>query len=228
MNNPDRANLQSVPLELIDAGGGDTPKKNTRTIVNTFEYDVNANGKQITSGTDYVTETITMDRSSINDNGESVYTRTSVSTIMSVDSKGNISETATTMVNETITTMTEDGPKSTFTSEKGELGANLITPELREATNKIAEFKLEHKQGLSPVQVDANRVNTGLSGLVGVLSAGIGSAFTGSLTIGGYTLSETQIAIGGSIAATGLEEFTSFGDYVSPEALYITLMNEKF
>ena len=205
-----------------------SPKKNRRTIINTFKYDKNANGNQIKTGTDYITETITMNRSSINENGESVYTETNVSTTMTVDSKGKISENATTEVKETITTMTEHGPKATFTSETGELKANHITPELREATNEVAEFKLDHEYGLSPVQVYANRVNTGLTGTVGIFTAGIGTAFSGSVTVAGYTFSETQIAIGGSIVSMGVEEATGFGKWISPEALCIMHMNEKF
>lgn len=128
--------------------GEDPPKKNRRTIVNTFKYDTNAAGNKIKTGTDTVTDTHTYNSSSKNDLGQSVYTTTSVSSSLTVDAKANIGDTASVEVKITVVTMTDDGAKATFTSEKSTVSSKLVSEELQRATNDVAELKSNDSEGL--------------------------------------------------------------------------------
>lgn len=200
------------PIYFIDPDGmKPTKPKDRRTVVNTFKYDTNKAGNKISVGTDYITENQTFNRSHKNDANQNVYTTTVVSTTVTVDSKANISQTAEVTVKETIVTMTDDGPKATFSNESQTMSSNHISEDLNNIVNEVAEFKSTDSQGHSPVQNKAERINFGINFTASIASGGASTAVQG-----------VKVAIGVSAAVFMVSEATDLSDIVSPENVSIT------
>nr|WP_256259926.1 hypothetical protein [Winogradskyella luteola] len=195
--------------------GEDPPKKNSRTIVNTFKYDTNAAGNKIKTGTDTVTDTHTYNTSSKNDLGQSVYTTTVVSSSLTVDAKANISDTASVEVKTTVVTMTDDGAKATFTNEKSTMSSKFVSEELKEATNDVAELKSNDSEGLSPVQNKADNINLAINGTVAVATGGAGAYVQGA-----------KVAVVVSASVFTATELTDLSNAVSPENVSRTYLDE--
>lgn len=201
----------------VDSGGDNDPKRNSRTIDNTFKYDKNVSGNKMKTGTDYVTETIQMNTSGKNDKGESVYTTTTVSVTMSVNAKGEKSANATVNVKEATTTMTDEGAKTTFTNQPSVLSAKNISPELKSATNDVATFKRNNEDGLSPVQNKADNINRAVNFSIAVGTGGAGAYIQGA-----------KAAVGVAAIQFAVMDHYNFSNLVSPESVTRTYMNSKF
>ena len=212
------------PIYFIDPDGmaptgtcEDPPKKDRRTIVNTFKYDKNAAGNKVKTGTDSVTETQTFNRSSKNDTGQSVYTTTVVSTNMTVDAKANVSKTADVNTKTTTVTMTEDGAKATFSNESQTISSKFVSQELKEATNDVANLKANDSDGLSPVQNKADNINLAINGTIAVASGGAGAVYTQG--------AKAAVVVSASVFTA--TELTNLSNIVSPENVSRTYLDKK-
>ena len=203
------------PVFFIDPDGmaplaiGEDPPKNNRTIINTFEYDTNNVGNKIDSGTDTVTETLTYNTSDKNDLGQSVYTNTVVTVALTIDAKGNISDTASKEVMETTTTMTDNGAKAVFSKEPSTMSSKHVSEKHMEAVNDV---KTKKESGRSPVQTKADNINTGINLLISVGTGGAGGAYLQGAKAG---------AIGTGIMF-GITDLSGLSELVSPEDVKIT------
>ena len=200
-----------------DNGNDNDPKRNSRTIVNTFKYDTNKSGNKMETGTDYVTDTTQLNSSGTNSDGQAVYTTQTISTTMSVNVKGEVSDTATTSIKITQTTMTADGPKATFSEIPGTIPANQISPELKSATNDVASLKSKDENGKSPVQNKADKINTGINFGVTLASGGIGGAY--------FQGAKASVAVAATTFA--VMESADISNSISPESVSRTYLNKK-
>lgn len=104
--------------------------------------------------------------------------------------------------------MTDEGPKSTFSTDKTTMNVKYISDALKNVVNYVQNFKANHSQGLSPVQERANTMNMYTNAGFSVLTGGAGYYISGV---------RASMAFAGATSVTS--EMSGFSNMIDPEKL---------